>query len=224
MLTHVQLIRQMRVLGDNYDLIAYLVKTNVEDIRRLANSIKDLSLTPITKFDGFSLCRGLVKDDIFRLSIKNKKMLLIDQELKTIEIRNYSGKPEEYDPYLDIWSPNYDRKADYISISSTEFGEITASAKGNTVDQLNLLNIRGFIVDYGKRDFFVDVLTYEEEILDELEYFPFIRVAYKVINPENIILYLIELYVPECYINLVIKTVDYMCRAKLCEKIISSSV
>jgi hypothetical protein len=86
-----------------------------------------------------------------------------------------------------------------------------------------VIDVKGYIVDYGKRDFFVDLITPDEEVLNELEYFPFIRVAYELEDLEGLSLHLVELYVPESYLNLVIKSIDYMCKITLCEKVISFS-
>ena len=221
MLTHDQLIRQMRVLGENYDLISYLLKVDKEEIKKIATNIRNLRVIPIVRSNGFLLCRKIV-DNVIRLSIKGKKGLGIGDQFKIVEIRNYSGKPEEYNPCLDMWKINFDKKADYIPITSLEFN-VSGRVDNDSGKMINLLYVRGFIVDYGKREFFIDLLTYEKDILEELEYFPFIRVVYKVVNEEGLPLYLINLLVPEEYLNLVIKSIDYMCKNTFCEKIISSN-
>lgn len=222
MFTHAHLIRQMRVFGDNYDLLAYTLGAKKDDIIKLITSMKkNLYLTPIIKFEGFSLCKGLHnKSKILRISIKGRKALIEENELKIKEIRNYSGKPDEYDLELDTWNPNFNKRADYIRVELTEFDENRGLKEG---DNTRVIDVKGYIVDYGKRDFFVDLITPDEEVLNELEYFPFIRVAYELEDLEGLSLHLVELYVPESYLNLVIKSIDYMCRITLCEKVISFS-
>ncbi|MDT7872396.1 MAG: hypothetical protein RRB18_02150 [Sulfolobaceae archaeon] len=155
-----------------------------------------------------------------RISIKGRKALIEEDELKIKEIRNYSGKPDEYDLELDTWNPNFNKRADYIRVEPTEFDENRGLKEG---DNTRVIDVKGYIVDYGKRDFFVDLITPDEEVLNELEYFPFIRVAYELEDLEGLSLHLVELYVPESYLNLVIKSIDYMCRITLCEKVISFS-
>jgi hypothetical protein len=69
---------------------------------------------------------------------------------------------------------------------------------------LNTGLISGFIIDYGKRDYVLDIFTPEKEIRDNLEYIPFIRYSLSLkIESNN--LFMIELLVPEKHLLFILE-------------------
>ncbi|MDT7875841.1 MAG: hypothetical protein RQ872_03890 [Sulfolobaceae archaeon] len=217
---HSTLVKQIRVIGYNIKLLSYTLKIPDNEIIKALKEIKNLKISPIKKVEKIDI-GDLRPNNVIRVNIKGDKALLSEGKFKVVEIRNYSGKPDEYDFKNDKWIPNYDVKADYVSIPITEFNT-NAKIKGKIKTLINNLNVRSFIVDYGKRDFFIDIITLDKDVSSSLEYFPFIRYGISSVSEEGIKVFFNELFLPEEYLNVVIKSISYMCEsAEYCETLIS---
>ncbi|BFH72525.1 hypothetical protein SJAV_04690 [Sulfurisphaera javensis] len=220
-----EIVKILRIIGPNIRLLSVLTKHDEKLLFNFLKKVPYLEFTPITKITSLSI----KEDGKIRRSIKNNKGVSIQGNLKVKEIRNFSGVAEAFNILTDDWDLSLDKRGNYVSILPDEF------ARHETVSTLKYLSlkeplasmvrssvIKGFIVDYGKRDFYVDVLTYDLGVIEVLEYIPFIRYEYVLINEEDLPLYLVELFVPERYFKVVIKTVKEICEANKCQIIVAT--
>lgn len=221
-----KLIRTMRVIGPNIQLLSRITNTDKETLLSYLKNIVGLQFTPITKVSSLSIDKA----GFIRRSVKNNRGITLKGNSDVIEMRNYSGIPEAYDWLKDTWNMELDYKANYMSIIPDEFSgtEIISSIKSLSLKEplLSMVNaslIKGFVVDYGKRDFYIDIITLDSDILDAIEQIPFIRITYVLrTKEESVILYFVELFVPERYFTYVIKIVRMICQGS-CEILVSQN-
>mgnify|MGYP001772505612 CR=1 FL=1 len=222
----VKIIKTLRIIGPNIALLSKLTKIEQEVLLSFLKRIRGLQFTPITKVNSM----GISESGFIRRSIKNNKGLDLVGDLEVVEIRNYSGIPNTYDWEEDDWDLSLELKGDYVSLYPYEFSSketITAlkslSLKEPLLSMVNLSIIKGFIVDYGKRDFYIDLFTFNTDILNLVEYIPFIRVSYLLkTKEESFPFHLIELYVPEKYFIFTMKIIKDICD-KECQILISTN-
>jgi len=221
-----KIIKTLRVIGPNITLLSRLINIEQEVLLSFLKRIQGLQFTPITKVDS----PAISESGFIRRSIKNNKGIALMGNLEVVEIRNYSGIPSMYDWEKDDWDLSLELKGDYVSLYPYEFSSketITAlkslSLKEPLLSMVNLSIIKGFVVDYGKRDFYIDLFTFSADVLDLVEYLPFIRVSYLLkTKEESFPLHLIELYVPEKYFVFTMKIVKDICD-KECQILISTN-
>jgi len=212
-------------VGPNIELASRLTNTEQEVLFGFLKGIKGLQFTPITKVDSIAIS----KSGFIRRSIKNTRGLALEGNLNVVEIRNYSGIPGTYNWIKDDWDVSLELKGDYVSIYPYEFARkvtLTAikslSLKEPILSMINSSIIKGFIVDYGKRDFYIDLLTFNSDVLNFIEYIPFIRISYFLkTKEEEFPLYLSELYVPEKFLVFTMKIIKDICGGE-CEILISA--
>lgn len=218
----VKIIKTLRVTGPNVSLVSKILDIDEDLLHDFLGNIKNLQFTPITRIDSIDFS----EEGYIRRSVKGNFGLITNGKYKVVEIRNYSGIAEEYNPINDSWNLTLETKADYIPILTSEFSrkEFLSVLKSLTLKEplISLINcsaIKGFIIDYGRRDFYVDIFTFDKSILESLEYIPFIRVGL-VLKDEDLYIYFVELYVPEKHFNFVISLVRELC-GKMCRILIS---
>jgi len=220
-----KIIRILRVVGPNIALASRLFKTEEEVLLGFLKGIKGLQFTPITKVDSIAISKW----GFIRRSIKNTRGLALEGDLNVTEIRNYSGIPDTYNWIKDDWDISLELKGDYVSIYPYEFlGKVTLttikslSLKEPLLSMVNSSLIKGFIADYGKRDFYIDLFTFNLDVLNFIEYIPFVHVSYFLkTKEEEFPLYLIELYVPEKFFVFTMKIIKDIC-SRECEILIST--
>ncbi|BFI76355.1 hypothetical protein [Sulfurisphaera ohwakuensis] len=220
-----EIVRLLRVIGPNIRLLSKLSKIEESVLYDFLSKIQSLKFTPITKISTLSIC----EKGIIRRSIKNNKGLALEGDFEVKEIRNYSGIPTMYNFLLDEWDLSLEVKSDYVSVYPHEFDKVerisslkSLSLKEPLLSMIRASSIKGFIVDYGKRDFYIDVLTFDTDIVDSLQYIPFIRIGFLLKDSEDLPLYLIELFVPEKYLTFTIKIIRYICETKKCQILIAT--
>ncbi len=208
----------MRSIGPNLGLLAKVLQKDEEHVKKALSEIKDLYFTPVFSF-GY-LRFNFDEGKCVRKNLREDFCISIGKEgLKVKDFVNYSGMPEAYDFAYDKWDlsfklraqgerPAYQYEGDtdvtlYSSLRSIySFNEIL---KGF----LNRGLVTSFIVDYGRRDYVIDVFSYERAVSDKLEYVPFIRFSVTLESYQGD-LYLTELLVPRDDVLIVMEVLKEM--------------
>ncbi len=214
----VTIIKVMRSLGPNLDILSNITRDDKKNIERELLKINNLYFTPIPSFGIFKL--NLDNKLCIRKNIREDFCLSLSKEgLGVNEFINYSGIPEAYDFITDKWNLDMEIKADglkpFIQYEDNADPLLYSSLRSfysfNEILKMSLNNglITGFIIDYGKRDYVIDIFTYEKEIRERLEYIPFIRYSISL-NTEPDELFIIELLVPEKHLLLILEILREM--------------
>ncbi|QKR00411.1 hypothetical protein GWK48_08530 [Metallosphaera tengchongensis] len=218
MLEFPNLLRMLRRVGPNVELISRLVGESEADIINLLNSVKNLSFSPVpaNKFLKVTFHRDINGGIYSRVNLKgNFSILFSKRGASVVKFENFSGIPEAYDVMMDTWRLDYEGRSEpqvYEFSYEGEVEPIDASAFSTTSSMndilkssLNLGTIQGFVVDYGRRDFILDVITPYEEIKESLQYLPFLR--YVMWIKDESIIYLAELSIPEAHVKEVMEVI-----------------
>lgn len=220
-----RLLKTLRVVGPNLKLVSRLIKVEEPLLLDFLQKIPRLQFTPVTKINYLNFS----KDGIIRRSIKNDKGISFNGGFKVIELKNYSGIPETYNWIVDDWDLTMDIRGDFVSVLIDEFPKAerlsalkSLELKEPITSLLKASVIKGFIVDYGKRDFYIDILTFDLGVIDILEYLPFIRFQLVLQNEEDLKVYFVELYVPEIHFKYTIKIIKEICGINKCKIIVST--
>lgn len=209
----VTIIKLMRSLGPNLDIISNIIRDSKKNIENELLKISNLYFTPIPSFgifklnwDNKSYIRKNLRED-FRLSLSK-------EGLKVNEFINYSGIPEAYDFITDEWDLTMEIKADGLrpftqyegNADPLLYSSLVSFYSFNDILKMSLNNglISGFIIDYGKREYVIDIFTAEKEVKERLEYIPFIRYSISL-NLESNELFIIELLVPDKHLLFILE-------------------
>ncbi|WP_150111442.1 hypothetical protein [Candidatus Acidianus copahuensis] len=198
-------------MGPNLQLLSMALRESESNLEKYMMEIKHLYFTPLPSFstvifDGNFPVRKSIKSDVI---FPNKK-------LKVNSIINYSGIPEAYDPLLDRWDLSFDIRANGMKLEGiTEnrdplmFSTLRTSKAFTDIikGMYNNLQIHSFIIDYGRRDIILDVISSSEEVAKNLEYVPFIRLTFSISEPK---MYIIELLIPFNYLNIILEILKEM--------------
>ncbi len=210
----VTIIKLMRSLGPNLDIISNIIRDDRKNIENELLKINELYFTPIPSFGIFKLNLEN-KSYIIRKNLREDFCLSLSKEgLKVNEFINYSGIPEAYDFITDEWNLDLEIKADKLepfiqyedNADPILYSSLRSFYSFNNILKMSLNTglISGFIIDYGKRDYVLDIFTPEKEIRDNLEYIPFIRYSLSLkIDSNN--LFMIELLVPEKHLLFILE-------------------
>ncbi|AWR93456.1 hypothetical protein [Acidianus brierleyi] len=201
----VTIIKLMRSLGPNLDIISNVIRDSKKNIENELLKINNLYFTPIPSFGIFKL--NLNDKSLIRKNLREDFCLSISREgLKVNEFINYSGIPEAYDFITDEWDLHMDIKAEGIkpfiqyedNAEPLLYSSLRSFYSFNDIlkTSLNYGLISGFIIDYGKRDYVIDVFTTEKEVRERLEYIPFIRYSISL-DLESNNLFIIELLISD---------------------------
>ncbi|BCU67757.1 hypothetical protein HS7_11940 [Sulfolobales archaeon HS-7] len=167
---------------------------------------------------------GVVNDSIVKHYERNFERLEhitpyrgsgIMDKLEFVSLLNYSGIPESYDPKKDVWYSVNVKAAPSKSSSNhltpmelrkgieaiRKFGSNLIEVENLGLERsLQLLHsgfFSSFLIDYGTRDFMIEVFFLDEDIKEFFEYVPFIRLmrVFRCIE-ENVYVYNAELFGP----------------------------
>ncbi|MCI2415412.1 MAG: hypothetical protein MPF33_09270 [Candidatus Aramenus sp.] len=208
----------MRSIGPNPSLLAKVLRESEEDVKKELEGIKDLYFTPVFSFS--SLRFNFDEKECVRRNIREDLCMSLGKEgLRVKEFLNYSGIPEAYDFAYDMWDLSFKIKAEgerphfqyegdsevilYSSLRSIySFNEILK-------EFLNKGIVTSFILDYGRRDYVIDVFSFNEVVRERLEYVPFIRYS-AILESDQGDIYLTELMIPKDYLLIVLEVLKEM--------------
>jgi|GEM_PF-713508 hypothetical protein len=174
----------MRRVGPDIPLLSELTKLKQDEILSLLSRIKGLSFTPIpaNRFMKLKFSSRIYT----RKSVKTDLSFLFDKEgVEVVRFENFSGIPETYDYDTDTWNYDGSIKATPLVHDFQYEGEVepidfsTLRSPKSMTDVLREANSKGliqcYVVDYGSREFLLDVITLNPEVKEAFQYFPFIR-------------------------------------------------
>jgi len=206
----------MRRVGPDIPLLSELTKLKQDEILSLLSRIKGLSFTPIP---ANRLMKLKFSSRIYtRKSVKTDFSFLFDKEgVEVVRFENFSGIPETYDYDTDTWNYDGSIKATPLVHDFQYEGEVepidfsTLRSPKSMTDVLREANSKGliqsYVVDYGSREFLLDVITLNPEVKEAFQYFPFIRfVAH--LRGDEATFYLIELFMPEAHLREVAEALE----------------
>ncbi|MEM0072519.1 MAG: hypothetical protein QXY37_04080 [Metallosphaera sp.] len=203
----------MRRIGPDVDLLAWLTGESKNDIIKLLKSISNLSFTPIPRNKALRIYFQTSSHTsyYFRKSLKDNFFILISERgVPVLRFENYSGNPLAYNVESDSWDLSLDSKfepelfefqyeGETEPLPFSRFSDVKSFSEIHRAS-LNCGNLQGFIIDYGRRDFVLDVVTPYQYVKENLELLPFIRYSMTLSGHEGHA-YLMEFSIPERHVK-----------------------